>query len=267
MSNTVEIDWGDIRELAVVGYVGSGVIPTALFYERMEELSKKKAENPRSAWFMRPAIAAAKEINKVLEYADNHEFIGICAAVGCGLVGVAGGITAICMAAPWLGATWAGMLTLKGIGLGLGAFGIGVAAAPFIAAATSIVATLLTPAAVQIVRGWPSIRYEMIAGRAETREWKQQQEQQAGKTLPHPLVTAAEASGDEMAARGALEREQLFNRLQAKFPQEFAEAVRRSDTDTVLRNKVQVMKPVKLNLQPKKKTLAARIGAGMGGAA
>lgn len=254
-----EVEWDDIGEIAVIGYIAGGLALTALFYEKMDEVAKKTPANPRTAWRTRPGIAVAKQLAKIWEFFDNHEGIGLLGAIGCGLVGIAGGITALCMAGSALGATWGGLLTLKGLGLGLGALGIGLGVAPVVAAATAFTALLAVPSAVMIARGWSDIKAEFIAGREETREWRQ--EMKSGVVKPHPLVIAAEATKDQMTEQGSHERELLFRRLQAKFPDAFAEAVRRSDTDTVLRDKVQVMKPVKFKLQPqKKKTLIDRIG-------
>lgn len=264
MSNIDEIEWADIAEFAVLGYLGVGFGATILFYEKMEKVAKKTPDNPRTAWFSRPAIAAAKQINKVLEYLDAHEGVGLAGVIGCGLIGLAAGVTAICFAGPALGATWGGLLTLKGLGLGLGALGIGAAVAPVTSAALAITGMLIVPTAVMLARGRDDIRAEFIAGRAETKEWKKEQ---GGPAKPHPLVIAAEAKKEEMTEQGTHEREQLFRRLQAKFPAEFAEAVRRSDTDTVLRNKVQVMKPVKIKLQAKKKSFIDQARESIGGGA
>jgi hypothetical protein len=261
MSRTYEIEWDDLAEFAVVCYAAGGLALTTLFYEKMEEVAQKQPDNPRTAWFTRPAIAAAKQVGKFWNYLDKNEGVGVCCAIGCGLVGVGAGITAICLAWPWLGATWAGLLTLKGIGLGLGALGIGAAVVPVAAAATVVTTLLIAPCAAELARGWHGIKSEMIVGRAETKAWKLEcKAAKGGPPKPHPLAIAAEMKKEEMTAQGACEREQLFRRLQAKFPDEFAEAVRRTDTDTVLRNKVQVMKPLKIRLQAKKKTFAERFG-------
>ncbi|MEZ0260193.1 MAG: hypothetical protein ACAH80_04245 [Alphaproteobacteria bacterium] len=253
-----EVEWDDIGEIAAIGYIAGGIALTALFYEKMDEVSRKKPDNPRTAWRTRPGIAVAKQLAKIWDFIDNNESIGLGCAIGCGIVGIAVGITAMCFAGPWLGATWGGLLTLKGAALGLGTLGIGAAVAPFAVAATSFTALLAIPSGVLIARNWKEIKAEYIAGCAETKEWKQESKSTVAK--PHPLVIAAEATKEEMTEQGQHEREQLFRRLQAKFPDEFAEAVRRTDTDTVLRDKVQVMKPVKIKFQQKKKTLMDRLG-------
>ncbi len=242
-----------MKDFAAMAYLGAAFWPVGLTCEKIEDLAQKKSKDPRRAWFVRPLLAAAQKAEGLVRFVDKYERLALSAVIGSSLAGLAGGITALHFAWSGLGASWGALLTMKGFGLALGAVGIGAAVAPVVATAVSAVGIIAIPIAVMCARGWRDIKREYIAGREETHEWKQEQEDLKSGKKPHPLIAAAEARRIDLESHGAHERAVLFHRLRTKFPAEFDDAVRRTDHDTVLRDKVQVLKQIKLKMPLQKK--------------